>query len=239
MSEHQLKLSDGGLVTAPMHQYQTNQQTYEYITDRLDRCRRAFMDADPETQTELVRETAEYAIISVQTNVRFHEPAFLESRDVTDQDELAQLLVDHKVTYHNNKARFLVENRENAPYDEIAQALAAGRQSDAHATLTDEVLGVRAAKAAFSLAMLGFTGLICVDSNTAATCGLDASVGGDLAVDEYGELVDEVYNTFPELAERTSPFVYQWILFDSNRDGVELHDPYYERIEELVDREII
>lgn len=224
---HQSVLTDGGVASKPYSHYDSNRETYEYISDRLERTRDIFETADPEIRSELLRHSTEYAIISVQTNVENHEPAFIDSRGVTGQDKLADIFADHVVQYHNNKARYISENRENVDFDKLADLLVHGYVDVVHEKLADQCLGLGSAKAAFSLSMLGFTSKICVDSHTANQAGLDRYASSDTSIDEYRTLSQKVLDTFTELTNMVTPFVYQWVLFDADRGGVELHDPYY------------
>lgn len=230
-------LTDGGMASAPKAHFDQHKSVYRYIENRLSDTKDVFIMSDK--RGELLRHSVEYAIISVQTNVDRHEPAFVESRGVTGQDNLADVLADNTVLYHNNKARYIHENRQNVDYSELADRLVSGDIDGVHSDIMDSCLGLGAAKSAFSLAMLGFTSKICVDSRTANACGMDRYASSDTSMDEYNELCETVLGTFPEVSNELTPFGTQWVLFSTDRDKIETHDPFYAWISEVTGEHLL
>jgi thermostable 8-oxoguanine DNA glycosylase len=232
----QTTIQSGGQHSIPKSHYMDNRPVYDYIQNRLNRTRDVFESAD--TAGELLRHSTEYAIISVQTKVSNHEPAFLETRGVSDQSEIADIFNSNTVMYHNNKARYIAENRDSVDFDSLASRLKDGEIDAVHESIVDQCLGLGSAKGAFSLSMLGYTERMCIDSHSANIAGLERDVSADANTEEYKKLESKILNTFSSLADELEPFMVQWIMFSADKGSLELHDPYYMWVEYVTGKKI-
>jgi thermostable 8-oxoguanine DNA glycosylase len=232
----QTTIQSGGQHTIPKSHYVENRPVYDYIEERLRQTRSVFESAD--NAGELLRHSTEYAIISVQTKVSNHEPAFLETRGVSDQSEIADIFADNTVMYHNNKARYIAENRDSVDFNSLASRLKDGEIDAVHESIVDQCLGLGSAKGAFSLSMLGYTEKLCVDSHTANIAGLERDASADANTEEYEQLSQTILDTFSSLADELEPFMVQWIMFSADKGSLELHDPYYMWVEHVTGKKI-
>jgi len=228
-----------GIKSRPANHYSEHRCAYEYIDSRLRKTRSAVHTSDKQTVKRAVRDSIEYAIISVQTHVDRHEPAFVETRDDDlSRDEIADRLESHAVQYYNNKARYIDENRSTVDFGEIAGRVMVDDIDGAHELIMD-CLGVGAAKAAFSLSMLGFDSKMCLDSHTLRMAEMNNRSADGVSMKEYNEICGKVMEKFDDIDGQLSPFLYQWLLFDTDRGFVEMHDPFYIHMESIFGNNIL
>lgn len=209
--------------------YDANTELYDYIQDRLTATKNEFLNADRARQWQMLDVSAEFAICSTNTRVSQHETGFmaLQALDSPNQNEIADALHEGPVMYHNNKARYIYENRRDADRDSIIEAIEADDLDTAQDLIVNEYLGLANMKAAFTLAMLGFDEKMCVDTNVAQNVGMDRNVAQDLKRDDYEELCVRVREIYSDLAGQVSNFLWQWITFDQFRGENVTHDPFF------------
>jgi len=210
--------------------YDQHADLYDYIQGRLDATRQRFMQGDRGVKWQMLDKSATFAILSANTRVRFHEAGFVDLMGLTSptEDEIADVLHENNIMYHNNKARYIYENRRDADRGAIISALEAGEIDKAHRLITEEYLGLSYMKAAFTLAMLGFDRKMCVDTNVAQNVGLEGKVGANLKnIGQYEDLCKEVREVYQDLNECVSNFIWQWATFSQFRGEVTTHDPFF------------
>lgn len=232
---------------APIDHYEANRDMYDSIQTSLDGVRSYFMDADRPEQRRMLQQAVTFALTSTQTAVKNHEHGYLSVVDTltseqtdatrTVQDRLQTRLRDAGVNYCNNKGKYIFHNLVEADADRVINALESERYTDALEAIVREFKGVAMQKGAFTLANLGMPKMACLDTHTAQTLGVDVG-------DAYSGVVPEKYmkqwegfeGMCPELRGSVgSRYLYQWILFDCNRDSVTTHDAWFMSLPEGVE----
>lgn len=225
--------AQGELVSEPLAHYRNHREAYDYIADRLRNTRKAFLSASRNVQKSLLFDSATNALISASTRLNNHESAFIEYRLANGRDEILEALQGNSVLYHNNKTDYIVRN-EDIQMDDIIDEIEAGNLDTAHRAILDQFAGLGARKAGFTLAMLGFTEKMCIDGNVARKCGLDKSdIYEGVVIERYEAQCREIRSQFPDLADELDPFLWQWVVFDSERGTVTAHDPWFMAVEEI------
>jgi len=131
-----------------------------------------------------------------------------------------------------------------------------GRIDEMHRAIADEYLGVGLRKAGFAMALSVNDQKMCIDTHVAESAGLDADdIYNGVVVDKYERQCERVLAQYPRLCdltgspflgvtstashdrvgERGSPFLSQWVLFDSQRGELSQHDPWFLSLPEAVD----
>jgi len=209
--------------------YRQNRDTYNQISARLFRTRKRFLQASRLEQIEMLQKSHSFAVISVQTPVHIHENAFTElwqnnapKRDITDALS--------SVNYKNNKKDYITHSLNNSDkWDTVAEMLENGEIDGAHKFILDEMKGVGPAKAPFVLSMLGFEEKMCIDSNIINAFDLDGHAT-TVVVEKYDALCQSIRDKMPTMKDMTTPFMFQWITFDYQRDEISTHDTFYEML---------
>jgi len=211
----------------PYKHYDNRQGQYDEIRSQLKRVNHKFRAADAVTRRKMLRSSHRFAVLSIQAPVHRHEAAFkqLEGLEFEEEDPVRSL------NYWKNKMSWIKELEGRADVlDRVAEDALDGELDDAHRTLIDEVTGVGAAKAAFMLAMLGFTSKMCVDTNVQQAAGIEDPYTG-VVVHRYESMCRRVLSEFDGLcAAGLDPFMVQWVLFDFNKAGVTLHEPFFNAV---------
>jgi len=99
----------------------------------------------------------------------------------------------------------------------------------AHKFILETFKGVGPAKAPFVLAMLGFTEKMCIDTNMVNAFGLDGHPS-TVVVERYESICETLRDKMPTMKELTSPFLFQWTVFDYQRGEVSHHDVFYDSL---------
>ncbi len=207
--------------------YRQNRDTYNQISSRLFRTRKRFLQASRLEQIKMLQKSHSFAVISVQTPVHIHENAFTElwqndapERDITDALS--------SVNYKNNKKDYITHSLNNSDkWDTVADMLENGKIDTAHKFILDKMKGVGPAKAPFVLSMLGFEEKMCIDSNIINAFDLDGHAT-TVVVEKYDALCQSLRDKMPTMRDMTTPFMFQWITFDYQRDEISKHDTFYE-----------
>lgn len=198
--------------------FDENKAHYEIIRSRLQSVKRRFENADHETRRDMLLASYEFAVISVQTPVNIHEKAWSAIREGADPEDAMQ-----QVNYWRNKLDYMQRTQVKFELiDDVIFNLLDGNIDKAHKILIDEFLGVGAKKAGFTLAMLGYTSKMCIDTNVEQAAGLDDVYSG-VVVDKYEDQCNEVMQEY----SINTPFMLQWILFDCYRGETTTHNVYF------------
>ena len=212
--------------------FEEHRTQYQKIEDRLKTTRRRFENGDRELQRRMILDSYIFAVLSVQTPVPIHEDAF---RQIKSGEDLETAM--SRVNYWKNKSAYIRETE--VKFEEIDRAinqLLNGEIDEAHRTVADHFKGVSTVKAAFTIAMLGYTEKACTDTNVLTAADLDredAYTG--VIIQKYNEFVEtsfksidrELYNSAP------STFMNQWVIFDSVRGEVSNHDVFFENVGDM------
>ncbi len=221
-------------MTDAHNRYHDDEQTYNRIWMHLNGINRSFFELPAQQQNSLLFWSDLYALMSVMTNVNRLEPAFPKAIDAESQAEYRDIYNEHTILFHNSKAEYSAYNLTQVDYEIQRAMLKDGRIDDAHRYKVENVQGVSYAKAAFSLAMLGFTEKMCIDSHVQNYFGLDKRLNIN-SVAEYERLCGSLRSQDPFLAEETCPFIFQWAVFDYDRgDGVTEHTQWFEMVDQFI-----
>jgi thermostable 8-oxoguanine DNA glycosylase len=216
--------------TTPLHvtnHYRRNQDDYDEISARLERTREAFLSADTYDQIRMLQQSHSFAVISVQTPVHIHEESFTKlwenDTPIADMDDALS-----SVNYLNQKKEYITHSLTHAHmWVDVIDLIEAGDLDAAHKYVLDNFKGVGPAKAPFTLSMLGFTEKMCIDANVINAMGLDEHVS-TVVVEKYENICAKLRGKMPTLNETVSPFMWQWIVFDWQRDEISKHKPFFE-----------
>lgn len=209
----------------PINHYKDNRETYSRIRTKLDLLREDFLEADKRTQRRLLLDSYIFAAISVQTPLDIHEQAFhtyiRNGRELDNSDM-------KKVNYWKNKTQYIRETETKfVEIDAVIDLLQRGKIDAAHRKIADEFKGVSTKKAGFTLAMLGFTEKMCIDTNVRQMAGIPKEQEYEgVVISKYEAQCKEIRDSFNELDEEVSPFMVQWVLFDSIRESVTTHKEF-------------
>ena len=216
----------------PLHvtnHYRRNLSDYDEISQRLDTTRRAFFNAEPAEQIRMLQKSHSFAVISVQTPVHIHEDAF--TKLWADDNPVGNLESALKsVNYRNNKADYISHSLSHAHlWANVVEMLENDSLDEAHKYVLDNFKGVGPAKAPFTFAMLGFKDKMCIDANVIRAMGLDEHVN-TVVVEKYENICAKLREKMPTLNEEVSAFMWQWIVFDWQRDEISKHKAFFKVI---------
>lgn len=173
-----------------------------------------------------------FAVMSVQNSINILERAF-RAYDRSDSWKDVQDAMMH-VNYGNNKMNYIEHNHDVIMSDskEIIDSLERGDVWLAVRRIVEKMKGVSWIKGAFVPAMLGFTEVMCIDTNVAQMVPDESVQASEYkSEEEYHEAVNRVMEEFPDLSEELSPFMLQWVIFDANRgEGVARHEEWFNAI---------
>jgi thermostable 8-oxoguanine DNA glycosylase len=172
-----------------------------------------------------------YAVVSVQNDISILRQAF---RGYGNSESWADVRESFKsVNYGNNKFDYVQSNFETIfgpTGDKIIDYLQAEDVWGAVEIMADELLGISWVKAPFVIAMMGYTEVMCIDTNVEQMVPNVKSANYS-GMSEYKEAVGRVKDEYPELADEVSTFMLQWVVFDANRgDGVAKHEEWFEHM---------
>jgi hypothetical protein len=209
--------------------YRHNRDTYEQISARLFKTRRRFLQSSRMEQIKMLQKSHSFAVISVQTPVDRHEEGFKNLwQNGNPRDNIDGAL--ESVNYKNNKKDYILHSLDSTEtWDRVCDMLENEKVDKAHKLILDEMKGVGPAKAPFVLSMLGFQEKMCIDTNIINAFGLDGHAT-TVVVDKYESLCQNLRDKMPTLRDMTTPFMFQWITFDYQRNEVSTHDVFYEML---------
>lgn len=214
----------------PIDHYRRNESTYTDIEHSLNTVRKQFETADRFTQRVMLLDASTYALMSVQNSVDMLRRGFNAYANADDWEDVKDGC--RGLNYGKNKFRYITENKETVmDHDEAIDLLEAGNTKDAIDVIADEFIGVSYIKAAFTVAMLGFTDTLCIDTNIRQAMDDEVASSGYNSIEEYYDALEQVLEEYDTLSDEVSPFLTQWILFDLQRDdGITLHDEYFDHM---------
>lgn len=217
----------------PMTHYERHKDTYDNISRELATTRSTFMSTDRFTQKVMLFDSSVFAVMSVQNDISILRRAFRGYCNADKWSEVREVM--RGVNYGNNKFGYIRSNFDaifGQLGDSVIRDLESGDVWSAVDTMATKLLGVSYIKAPFIPCMLGFTDVMCIDTNVAQMVSDDrVKAKGYESVQEYRDAISLVEHEFPGLALEVSTFMLQWIVFDANRgDGVARHEEWFEHI---------
>jgi|APHM01.1.fsa_nt_gi hypothetical protein len=222
-------------MTDAHNRYHDDESTYNRISMHLNGINRAFFELPEAKQNSLLFWSDLYALMSVMTNVNRLEPAFPKAINAESKAEYRDIYYEHTILFPNNKSEYSAYNLTEVDYDVQRKMLEQGRIDDVHRYKVENVHGVSYTKAAFSLAMLGFTEKMCIDSHVQNYFDMDGRLNVN-SVAEYERICGSLRSKDPFLAEETCPFMFQWAVFDADRnDELTPHTRWFEMVDQFID----
>ena len=211
--------------------FRNNNSHYTHVSAQLSATKQKFADSTIGEKVRLLQKSHAFAVLSVQTPVSAHERAFrnlfanglpLSEKEIRDSINMTN--------YYKNKASYIWDSLQSGrKWEKVATMLTNGNVDQAHKFTLDEFLGVGPAKAPFVLAMLGFTEKMCIDTNVQQVANVDRP--NTVVVDKYEKIVQSVKDSFKTLARETgSSFLFQWALFDYQRNDLSSHRIFYKEM---------
>jgi len=224
------------MTTEAHARYNEEEQRYEQIQQLLDTIQAGYFDLPDKAKENVLFISDLYALMSVMTAVERVERAFPQAIDAETEAEYRDVYDEHTILFHNNKAKYSFQNTEEVDYSLQREMIDNGEIDRVHQYKADNVNGLGVVKAAFSLAMIGFTEKMCIDTHVASYFGIDEREAEVDTVAEYERLCGSLRSKDPFLAHETSPYLFQWVVFDTDRDdGVTEHSRWFKTISEFVD----
>jgi len=212
----------------PVDHYEQNRDVYDHISEQVQQTTGYFAQADRPEQRLLLNQAVTFALISAQTSVPIHEKGYLNALEASDFNELEDGLLDAGVNYYRNKAKYIFHNMTEPDYEMVLDLYDDGRINEMHRAIADEFKGVSIRKAAYAMAKVVTTDKMCIDTHVAQRAGIEPDeIYNGVVVDKYEAQCDEVIDNWPELREDLGQFMFQWVVFDSNRDEVTTHDAWF------------
>lgn len=222
----------------PITQYERNRDVYDEISDQIESTHERFAQAPRHEQKIMLNKAVTFALISAQTDVTIHERGYLRALDADSFTGIEEAFLDAGVNYYRNKAKYVMHNVEQADFDAILDLYDEGRIDAMHRAIADECKGVSTRKAGFAMALAVTSDKMCIDTHVAQRAGIDPDdIYNGVVVDRYEQQCDEVLANWPDLRATLSPFMCQWVVFDSNRKEVTTHDAWF--MSRDVDRSLI
>lgn len=214
-------------ISTPLQHYNDNKQTYNKIEEKLEKVNQKFRRATAAEKRSMLRTSHRFAVLSIQASVKRHEEAFKELEGLEAENNAVQ-----KLNYWKNKIEWINDlDGKTHVLNEVTEALAEDNTDKAHKLLIDNVKGLGAKKAAFTLAMLGFTVKMCLDTNLQQIADLEDVYSG-VVVNKYEKQCSTVLQQFKDLRTQTgNPFMTQWVLFDYQRDEISEHKCFFDAME--------
>lgn len=189
---------------------------YALTSARLANTRAKFMTTDMNDAVSMIDASYHNAVISQQTPVERHEEGYvhwLRTGKILDS-----------VTYANQKAGWLKSTNHIHKINAV-RMLRKNKVMQAWRYMANHFKGLGPMKAAFTIAMLGFESVLCVDTNVAQVMGWDGRKVSSMTLNQYEKAMNVVKETFSDM--ELTPFMLQWSLFDYNRNTHETHEVFF------------
>lgn len=233
---------------------------FDMIECRLE-ATRAHLDSAPlDVLATAIRLSTINSILSLNTHVHAHERGTIAvwqalEDGVTALDELSEAAHQstpsgrNHVMYYNQKAEWIQTNLIDVDYTELGRLLRSDGIKACQQALVRQVEGLGNRKAAFSLANLGYTDAVCIDSvmerafevRSGTTEGRWSAINPfDTAVtDRYYDRVETLQAETPEASAQLEPYIWQWAAWSAERtDGFNMHDGWFLLLDTLLDADI-
>lgn len=195
--------------------YKAHSLEYALTEKRLADTKAKFLSANWGKQYDMLRASYVNAVMSQQTPVDRHEAAYVTYRNGTSLKESL------KLTLYANQKFDWITSTDIIQFAEVIDLLNDGHVTEAENKLAADFVGLGPMKAAFTLAMLGFTKCMCLDTNVQQLTGITCRTK---SMRVYREKCDEVCQMYDiDLA----PFMLQWCLFDCNRGMHATHEVWF------------
>jgi len=219
----------------PREQYEQNRAVYNSISEQVEQTTSYFDSATRPEQKILLNQAVSFALISAQTSVENHEKGYLNVLNATSFEQIEDGLLDAGVNYYRNKAKYIFHNMTEPDYELVLDHYDAGDLDKMHRAIADEFKGVSTRKAAYAMANAVTTEKMCVDTHVAQRAGIDPDeIYNGVVVDKYEQQCDEIIAQWPDLHDELGQFMFQWVVFDSNRETVTTHDAWFMSLPEQV-----
>jgi thermostable 8-oxoguanine DNA glycosylase len=218
----------------PLRQYRENRQAYSQIADLLSQTKQVFEQSDRHTQKVMLFDSTVFAVMSVQNSTDILKQSFRSYCRADNWSDVRDAC--SMCNYGNNKYNYIELNFETIfetrTGDYIIDTLIYDGVWSAVKQLVDTIMGVSWVKAPFVCSMLGYTDVMCIDTNVEQMIDDSAVKSKDYSSEQqYRNAVQIIKETYSELAEKVSTFMLQWIIFDANREtGVIKHEEWFENI---------
>ncbi|UBF23269.1 endonuclease III [Haloarcula tailed virus 2] len=194
-----------------------NADNYANVEARLTATREKFLSVERVEQIDMLHKSRAFAILSIRTKVHKHEIAYIKW--------LQDGEVSKESMYHNQKAEWL-QDMDRQAYNDVIDMLEDGNVRDAWLEIVDKMKGLSHTKAAFTLAMLGFTDYMCIDSNMKNRCNVD--MPKRTTPDTYEKACRQVHGWYSHLD--MSAFLTQWCVFDAERGVHSTHRVWFDSV---------
>jgi hypothetical protein len=77
------------------------------------------------------------------------------------------------------------------------------------------------------------TDKMCLDTNVCQRAGIEPDeIYNGVVVDKYEKQCQSVKDQWPDLHDELGAFMFQWVLFDSNKETVTCHDVWFNSLPE-------
>lgn len=202
--------------------YDTRRTEYDLTARRLEKTRHKFMSADITEAVRMLDMSYANAVISQQCAVNKHEAGWVHWVNTGEIPEY--------VIYSNQKTRWINSTNHIHKINTVRMLHAGKSRDKIHKYMADNFTGLGLMKAAFTLAMLGFTDRMCIDTNVSQVTGVEVTSLSNLS--DYLNACDKICQEF-ELA--LPPFLTQWVLFDFNRGNHSTHEVWFREIGTWID----
>jgi thermostable 8-oxoguanine DNA glycosylase len=217
----------------PVNHYEQNRDVYDRISEQVQQTTDYFAQAGRPEQKLLLNQAVTFALISAQTSVPIHEKGYLNALEASDFEEIEQGLLDAGVNYYRNKAKYIFHNMTEPDYEMVLDLYDDGRIDEMHRAIADEFKGVSTRKAAFAMAKVVTTDKMCLDTNVCQRAGIEPDeIYNGVVVDKYEKQCQSVKDQWPDLHDELGAFMFQWVLFDSNKETVTCHDVWFNNLPE-------
>jgi len=212
--------------------YREHRTQYKQIEKNLETVNKKFRSGDREQQRRMLLDSYIFGVLSVQTPVPIHESAF---RQIKNGEDLENAM--SSVNYWRNKSAYIRETEVKFEEIDCAIELLLNDKVDAaHRHVADHFKGVSTVKAAFTIAMLGFTEKACTDTNvlTAADMDREDAYTG-VVIEKYNKFVESSFDMIDPKLYKAAPstFINQWVIFDSIRGEVSMHKVFFENVGDM------
>lgn len=209
--------------------YREHENKYRKIRGQLENVNERFLTENRQAQRRMLLDSYVFSVISVQTPVTIHEDAYRRWKNGESLEQAFQ-----SVNYRFNKADYIRETRTDfESIDRVIDRLLNGNVDGAHRLIVDRFKGVGTVKAAFTLAMLGFTSRACIDTNVLNVAGIERGDMYDgVVISKYQSFVKNIFNDVAAPLNRVlDNFMVQWVIFDYARgEGVTFHEVFFNNL---------
>jgi len=185
---------------------------YSRIWDRLDKVRQNWSLTSYRGKEAMLQMSFTYALATQQVPLSEAERVF--DRIMNGQTVTAAYMGE---SFNTRRPQWMYRSiSDSTLWMIVLNALLDGDNMTALDRLAEDAVGLRAKKASFALAQLGFTQEMCVDGNISDL--ISADIDTKIDIPQYRRVCANIQRMFPELTKRVrEPYHLQWVLFDYQR----------------------